>query len=173
MSARNDADAEVEDESYELQQLLHALAPNAEEKELLLCICDEQLREMLLHMLLRAPYGEPVPIEVNDRMNESDSFTCTLSEILENGSFIPATLSRIQIEEGGEAKSYKLACAELPQLNKMYKGDDVVDHLLQYFAKDLIRFPGSQENVSRASSLALGALFESELHGGIVLVLHT
>lgn len=120
-------------------ELLGALAPGAAERELLACITDQALHDALLSLLLRAPVGAPVRVEVNDRMLESDAFgSVSLQTLLSDGEYVPALLYR---DQSGAEMTFSLKCVTRPQLEKMYDGDAVVDHLLQYFAKDLIRFP--------------------------------
>lgn len=129
---------EADDEA----RLLRALAPDDDERAMLACIGDEGLRDELLFKLLRAPVGALVRVEVNERMSESDSFSgISLSDLLVEGVYTMATLCRSA--SGGET-SFDLACAACPPLNRTYVGDSILDHLLQYFAKGLIRFPRVQ-----------------------------
>lgn len=132
-------------------ELLLSLAPNGQEAELLTFIADEDLRNALLRKLLRAEAGIPVRVLVNRRMKESDSFTgVTLQELLKDGSYENATLCRGRSTE----LSFTLTCGKCPQLARIYKGDDIIDHLLQYFAKDLIRFEDQQVQAPLVAALA-------------------
>lgn len=116
-----------------------ALTTTEDERTLLAFIPDEALRNDLLLKLLRAPADATVLVQVNHRMKESDSFCgASLSELLTKGNYLDASL---RCESKEKALSYSLTCEEQPSLNRSYEGDDIIDHLLQYFAKELIRFP--------------------------------
>lgn len=133
--------AEADDE--ELARVLEAMQPDEREAALLRCIEDHALRDKLLFSLLRAPVGASVHVQVSARMNESDGFCPggSLREILSSGSFEEAILRR---EGDGEAIFFALSCEACPHLERTYAGDDIEDKLLQYFAKELIRFPEHQ-----------------------------
>lgn len=117
--------------------LLKALDANDEECALLSCVTDTGLRDNLLFLVLRSPVDEPVRVQVNARMHESDAFMRgSLADIVENGEYLDAALVKL----AGDKLAYRLTCEAQPKLGRAYAGDDIEDHLLQYFAKDLIRF---------------------------------
>ncbi|MGA1354892.1 MAG: hypothetical protein ACO32I_08990 [Candidatus Limnocylindrus sp.] len=118
-----------------------ALEPTAEENALLVSIADPDLREALLLGVLRSPPGESVLVQVNVRMAESDGFCgARLPELLQNGMFEDAYLHRAGCEA---VMSFELTCPACPALSRSYVGDDVQDKLLEFFAKELIRFKPS------------------------------
>lgn len=124
-------------------ELLMALLPNAYEQALLAYVCDDALKDALLFGLLRAPVGDAVPVQVNTRQAESDAFAgAVLTDLIANGEYVDATLTRAVCD--ADKFSFELRCASLPSMDKTYIGDDVEDKLLQFFAKELIRFPGVQ-----------------------------
>lgn len=122
-----------------------ALVMTAEEEFLLASVTDADLRSTLLFDVLRAPVGEPVDVQVNIRMGESDSFTgASLEEILKNGVYVPAQVVRGLGASSERSVSFALHCESHPELDRSYIGDDVMDKLLQYFAKELILPDGKQ-----------------------------
>lgn len=119
-----------------------ALEPTAEEEALLVSIADPDLREALLLGVLRSPPGEMVLVQVNVSMAESDGFCgARLPELLQNGKFEDAQLQRT---DSAAVMSFALTCPACPALSRMYVGDDVQDKLLEFFAKELMRFKPSK-----------------------------
>lgn len=142
MAGADAADAAVEELLCE---------PTAEEKALLFGIADPSMREALLLGVLRAPTGEAVLLQVNARMEESDAFCgANLSELLHSGTYEDAYIQRVQ----AEPLSFKLTCPACPALNRSYVGDDVQDKLLEFFAKELIRFQPSKTAEVHAADAA-------------------
>lgn len=127
------------------EALLRALLPSEQERALLECVQGEALRDKLLLLLLRAPVGESVDVLVNTRMRESDSFSgASLPELVATGRYVPGSIVRSESKDHGQM-CFALKCADNPQLQRSYDGDDdVTDFLLQYFAKELIVFPQSE-----------------------------
>lgn len=140
MSCADDCVAASSDDD---DALLAALSPSSAELKLLQCVEDAPLRDMLLFRLLRAPVGECVHVQINKLMGMSDSFCgAKLSEIVAAGEYVDATLRRISRDDDGE-QCYVLSCSSQSTLDRTYEKDDIEDFLLQFFAKNLIRFPSS------------------------------
>lgn len=132
--------------------MLDALAATEAESKMLAFVTDEALRDELLFCLLRAPVGEPVRVQVNARMNESDNGG-KLRELLAHGEFVDATLTPATRADGNGVSSFALHCKGMPNLNRTYDGDDLEDKLIQFFAKELIRFPRSPPSYVRGLGL--------------------
>lgn len=118
--------------------MLKELVATEGEAQLLAFVTDEVLRDELLFGLLRVPVGEPVHVQVNAQMQRSDNGG-VLKDLLANGEWLDATL--IADAREGIERSYALRCSAMPDLERTYDGDDIEDKLIQFFAKELIRFP--------------------------------
>lgn len=125
------------------QAMLSALEATEAEARLLQFVNDDVLRDELLLCLLRAPLGEPVCVQVNGLMNASDNGG-VLTDLLASGEWLDATL--VADGRDGIVSSYELRCPSKLELERTYEGDDIEDKLIQFFAKELIRFPRSSSS---------------------------
>lgn len=124
-------------ERAEDEALLAALSPSAAETEMLAFVVDSGLRDALLFMLLRAPVGAHVCVQVSEHMDKSDAFVGARLDDLLASAFIDATL---HVKATGGPWKFALFCQARPRLQRMYEGDSVLDNLIEYFNKGLIRF---------------------------------
>lgn len=149
--AANDAD------DARCMEALAALVPTETELALLIGVTDDKLQGQLLFNLLRAPEDEPVRVLVSARMKESDAFVGASLPDLLACEFLDATLQRA-VRQG--VTTFSLRCPSSQTLNTRYEGgDDILDKLIEYFVKGLIRFPTPQACDARPQSpLALAAI---------------
>lgn len=135
-------------EDSEDRDLLLALEPEPHENEWLIGITNDALRDRLLLCVLRATSA--VHVQVSMRVAESDSCAGKIEAILA-APFVDAAITR---EGEGDRSVFALTCKSVPDLNRLYAGDQVTDHLCEYFNKGVLRFADetgpSQNNSSQA-----------------------
>lgn len=118
--------------------LLAALAPNDAESAMLAFVTDHGLHDALLFTLLRAPAGARVSVQVNSQMGKCDAFMgAKIGELLS----CPYVDSSLIVKATGGPWRFALVCQACPWLQCTYEDDDVIDRLIEYFNKEMIRFP--------------------------------
>lgn len=118
------------------------LFPLPHEEEWLVSIKDMELRDRLLLRIFRSPPCARADVQASKLLLDCDSSTGDITQIV-SMEFADAFITR---EGAGKDSKFFLHCPSFPAFNRSYTGDEIIDHLCEYFNKGALRFKDGHED---------------------------